>query len=104
MGIKIEISEFFYSLIINLILINVICDINLINCDLQKMKQQTVGLVESNSTQDENKINNNLNINATQLKQFVMDGLDMKNVPDMNLVRMLQVLIFNIDARLISIE
>lgn len=84
MGIKIEISEFFLSFIINLILINVICDINLINCDLQKMKQQTVGLVESNSTQDEN----NLNINATQLKQFVMDGLDMKNVPDMNLVRM----------------
>ena len=93
MGIKIEISEFFYSLTIYLILINVICDINLINCDLQRMKQQTVELVnshnsKSNSTQEEqiNNNNNNLNINATQLKQFVMDGLDMKNIPDMNLV------------------
>lgn len=60
-----------------LLIVNACCDIKLIVCDIHQMRQQSSG--SSGSAVD-------FKINATQLEQHIMNGLNMKKKPDVNLV------------------
>lgn len=48
------------------------CDIKLISCDIHQMRQSTAAA--------------DFQLNATELEQHIMNGLNMKTKPDVNLV------------------
>ena len=54
-----------------LLLVNTCCDIRLIVCDIHQMRQSSAV---------------DFQINATELEQHIMNGLNMKKKPDVNLV------------------
>lgn len=60
------------QIIYYLLLVLACCDINLIICDIHQMRQSSSSI--------------DFQINATQLEQHIMNGLNMKKKPDVNLV------------------
>lgn len=78
MGVEIKVSEI-SKLIIYYSLIITCCDISLVNCDIHKMRQ----LQESDS--DTNRFD--FKINATELEEHIMSGLNITKKPDIDLVR-----------------
>jgi hypothetical protein len=86
MGIKELISEIiFKELIIYYLLAITCCDIKLISCDIHKMRQIDDA--------------NNFKINHTELEQHIMNGLNIKRKPDVNLVSAHNCLQLLIDTR-----
>jgi hypothetical protein len=91
MGVKARTFPTFYSfLFFYFFIIYFNCDKTLINCDLVLDQSQLSKDLELSKMFK--KINNsddnsgNLNINSTQLKQIVMDGLSMTRLPDIDRV------------------
>jgi hypothetical protein len=85
MGIKIKVSETSRLIIYYILIINSYCDINLINCDIHEMRQKH-GIVSST---DSNSISANridYKINATELEEHIMSGLNMTKKPDIEMV------------------
>jgi hypothetical protein len=83
MGIKSEICRF----IIYTIIINTCCDINLINCDIHEMRQNyNVGLAASTDSKSISANRRDFIINATELEEHIMSGLNMTKKPDIEMV------------------
>jgi len=89
MGIKARISEIITSLIINYLLISTCCDIRLINCDIHQMRQSAVAADDTNNSSPSEMDNSSssFKINATELEEHIMNGLNMKQKPDIDMVR-----------------
>lgn len=87
MGIKIKVSEISKLIIYYILIINTCCDINLINCDIHKMRQKHIdglaAMTDSNSI-SENEVD--FKINATELEHHIMSGLNMTKKPDAEMV------------------
>lgn len=84
MGMKIEISEISRLIIYYILIINTCCDISLINCDIHKMRQKHInGLA---ATEDSTIKSLDFRINATELEEHIMNGLNMTKKPDVDLV------------------
>lgn len=89
MGVKIESSEIIIiRFIIYYLMLSASCDIKLITCDIHHMIQSYYnnsrnntgdGVMDIDTTKD-------FKINATELEQHIMNGLNMKTKPDVNLV------------------
>lgn len=87
MGVKTRNFQPFFSFLIFNFLIN--CDKTLINCDLvieQSQSSKDLELSKMFQTNNSDDNNSNLNINSTQLKQIVMEGLSMTTLPNMDKV------------------
>lgn len=77
MGIKIKVSEISRLIIYYIVIINTCCDISLITCDIHEMRQKQ-------SDGEANRID--FKINATELEEHIMSGLNMTKKPDIDLV------------------
>lgn len=87
MGIKTKVSEINRLIIYYILIINTCCDINLITCDIHTMRQKQVSELVTSS--DANSINPNridFRINATELEQHIMSGLNLTKKPDVDMV------------------
>lgn len=85
MGIISRYIEIIISRLIIYLLVTACCDIKLITCDIHQMIQRhdTTTLGSNNSS------NVDFRINATELEQHIMSGLNMKRKPDVDLVSVL---------------
>lgn len=87
MGIKIRVSEIRSLIIYYLIVINACCDISLINCDIHEMRQKHIeGLAVGETSEAISRERIDFNINATELEEHIMSGLNMTEKPDIELV------------------
>ena len=87
MGIKTNASEINRLIIYYILIINACCDINLVTCDIHTMRQKQVS--ELVTSTDANSINPNeikFRINATELEQHIMSGLNITKKPDVDMV------------------
>lgn len=87
MGIKTKVSEINRLIIYYILIINTCCDINSITCDIHTMRQKQVS--ELVTSTDANSINPNgidFRINATELEQHIMSGLNLTKKPDVDMV------------------
>lgn len=81
MGIKIRVSDINRLIIYYILIINTCCDIKLITCDIHEMRQKQ--FTES-SDSTSNKFD--FKINATELEQHIMSGLNITKKPDVDMV------------------
>ncbi|XP_070502761.1 protein decapentaplegic [Chironomus tepperi] len=89
MGVKIEISEIIIiRFIIYYLMLSASCDIKLITCDIHHMIQSYYN--NSRDAVMDIDTTNSLKINATELEQHIMNGLNMKTKPDVNLANISQ--------------
>jgi hypothetical protein len=79
MGVKIGVSEISRLIIYYILIISTCFDISLINCDIHKMRQS--------SNLDTNQID--FKINATELEQHIMSGLNITKKPDVDMVSLI---------------
>lgn len=90
MGVKIESSEIIIiRFIIYYLLLSASCDIKLITCDIHHMIQSYYNNSRNNTVGDgvmDIDTTTNFKINATELEQHIMNGLNMKTKPDVKLV------------------
>lgn len=87
MGIKIKVSEISSLIIYYILIINTCCDINLMNCDIHEMRQKHID--GSTAPTDSNSISANrieFKINASELEEHIMSGLNMTKKPDIEMV------------------
>lgn len=87
MGIKIKVSEISKLIIYYIVIINTCCDISVINCDIHQMRQKhNEGLAASTSSEtiSANKID--FKLNASELEEHIMSGLNMTTKPDIAMV------------------
>ena len=92
MGINIKVSKISRLIIYYILIINTCCDISLINCDIHKMRQNHVNKLKS-TTENSEAISVNevdFKINATELEQHIMNGLNMTNKPDIDMVSVIE--------------
>lgn len=85
MGIKIKICEISRLIIYLLLIILSCCDISLINCDIHDMRQRQFDGLAAATNSETNKID--FKINATELEEHIMSGLNMTKKPDIEMVR-----------------
>lgn len=83
MGIKIKVSEISRLIVYYILIINTCCDISLITCDIHTMRQQHI---EKLATTNSEAIRTDFKINATELAEHIMSGLNMTKKPDIELV------------------
>lgn len=94
MGVKVRTSEIIRLIIYYLLVISC-CDIELITCDIHQMIQRHNSNIVSNNNSSNSSsssidgIDLKFNLNATELEQHIMNGLNMKRKPDVNLVSVL---------------
>lgn len=90
MGVKIESSEIIIiRFIIYYLMLSANCDIKLITCDIHHIIQSYYNNSRNNTVGDgvmDIDTTMNFKINATELEQHIMNGLNMKTKPDVNLV------------------
>lgn len=87
MGIKIKVSEISRLIIYYILIINTCCDISLINCDIHEMRQRhNDGLVVATDSDTISTDRIEFKINATELEEHIMTGLNMTTKPDAELV------------------
>lgn len=91
MGVKVERSEIkIIRFIIYYLIISVSCDIKLITCDIHHMIQSyyinSTKNISTDGVMDTIDMNTDFKINATELEQHIMNGLNMKTKPDVDLV------------------
>lgn len=85
MGIKIRVSEISRLIIYYILIINACCDISLINCDIHQMRQKHVeGLATNSDAISTDTVE--FKINATELEEHIMSGLNMTSKPDIDVV------------------
>lgn len=84
MGIKIKVSEISRLIIYYSLIIITCCDISLINCDIHEMRQRQFDGLAAATDSDTNRID--FKINATELEEHIMSGLNMTKKPDIELV------------------
>lgn len=92
MGINIKVSKISRLIIYYILIINTCCDISLINCDIHKMRQNHVNKLKS-TTENSEAISVNevdFKINATELEKHIMNGLNMTNKPDIDMVSVIE--------------
>lgn len=99
MGVKIESSEIIIiRFIIYYLMLSASCDIKLITCDIHHIIQSYYNNSRNNTVSDgvmDIDTTMNFKINATELEQHIMNGLNMKTKPDVNLVCGILLLLFN---------
>jgi hypothetical protein len=87
MGIKIKVSEISRLIIYYSLIINTCCDISLINCDIHQMRQKHIeGLAATENSDTISKSRIDFKINATELEQHIMSGLNITKKPDIEMV------------------
>lgn len=85
MGIKIRVSEISRLIIYYVLIITTCCDISLINCDIHEMRQRQFDGLAAATNSDTNRVD--FKINATELEEHIMSGLNMTKKPDIEMVR-----------------
>lgn len=85
MGIKIEVSEISKLIIYYILIINTCCDIRVINCDIHEMRHKH-GSAAASGYDTISSGRTYFKINATELEEHIMSGLNMTKKPDIELV------------------
>lgn len=88
MGIKIiKITEISRLIIYYILIINTCCDISLITCDIHELRQKHIdGLAAISDDGAINAERIDFKINATELEEHIMSGLNMTQKPDIDTV------------------
>lgn len=87
MGIKIRVSEISRLIIYYILIINTCCDISLINCDIHAMRQRHSDVLAASTDSEAISANRmDYKINATELEEHIMSGLNLTKKPDIELV------------------
>lgn len=88
MGIKIiKVSEISRLIIYYILIINTCCDISLITCDIHELRQKHIdGLAASADAGSISADRIDFKINATELEEHIMSGLNMTKKPDIDMV------------------
>lgn len=87
MGIKIEVSEISRLIIYYILIISTCCDISLINCDIHAMRQRHNEKLAASADSEAISANRvDYKINATELQEHIMSGLNLTKKPDVDMV------------------
>lgn len=99
MGIKNRVSEIRSLIIYYLIVINACCDISVINCDIHEMRQKHVEALGARETSEPISPESlAFKINATELEEHIMSGLNMTEKPDIDLVSRSKRLVLSVNG------
>lgn len=86
MGIKAEFSEISRLIIYYILILNTCCDISLITCDIHAMRQKHIDGLSAMSLSTATADKADFKINATELEEHIMSGLNMTTKPDIETV------------------